>query len=262
MISQGLYLPGKSLLHRLHPLTKLVLTLAVLAAVFGGPGRWVPAVLPGLFALFLLVNSGLGGKAARVLFRVLPLTVILFLVHGLFSPQNLTSLARIGPFSIGLEGLLFALLITVRLLSALAASLLLILTTRPSDLVQALEEAGLPPGFAYLLGSPLLLLPQLAGRIQSIQFAQQARGLETQGSFLRRTRALYPLAGPLIFSSLVDVEDRSLALEVRGFSALNRKVFLKSLNDSPVQLALRRMMIILSMVLVTAGIWWRIRGGD
>jgi energy-coupling factor transport system permease protein len=129
-------------------------------------------------------------------------------------------------------------------------------------LVQALAEAGLPTGLAYLLGSPLLLLPQITGRVQAIQFAQQARGLETQGNLLQRVRALFPLVAPLVFSALVDVEERSLALEVRGFSAPNPKTSLVELSDSPAQRAARWGMILLAVLLLLAGFWWRGHGGD
>jgi len=113
---------------------------------------------------------------------------------------------------------------------------------------------------AYLLGSPLLLLPQMAARVQVIQSIQQARGLETQGNFFQRMRALFPLVAPLVFSALVDVEDRSLALEVRGFSAPNQKTSLTELIDTREQCVARWVMIFLAGFLLMAGIWWRIYG--
>ena len=149
----------------------------------------------------------------------------------------------------------------MRLAATLAASLLLVVTTHPAHLVQALAEAGLPYGLAYLLGSPLLLLPQIAGRVHVIQDAQQARGLETQGSLLQRARALFPLAAPLVFSALVDVEERSLALEVRGFSAPNPKTNLNELVDTLSQRLARWAMFLLAGLLLAAGLWWRAYGG-
>jgi energy-coupling factor transport system permease protein len=260
MNSTGLYLPGASPLHRLHPLTKLVFTLAALAMIFGGPGRWAAVLLPGLAALALLRWGCLAGRAARAILRLLPLALVLFAVHGLFSPLNETILARLGPFSIGQEGMLYAALIAARLASALAASFVLVMSTSPADLVQALESAGMGRSLAYLLGSPLLLLPQLATRVHTIRAAQQSRGLETRGDFIQRLRALYPLAAPLIFSSLVDVEERSLALETRGFSAPGKRTSLKQLRDSHRQKTLRLLMAALAVLLPAVGLWERLHG--
>ena len=237
-------------------------SLAAIVIIFSGPGGWLSAIIVGLLTMLLLWLAGLAGRVVRTIIQLLaPLTVVLFLVHGLFNPNNHTILLELGPFAIGKEGLAFASLIMLRLAATLAASLLLVITTHPAHLVQALTEVGLPHGLAYLLGSPLLLLPQIAGRIQIIQAAQQARGLETQGNLLQRVQALFPLVAPLVFSSLVDVEERSLALEVRSFSAPNPKTSLNELVDTPVQRIVRRVMILMAGVMLAVGFWWRVYSG-
>jgi energy-coupling factor transport system permease protein len=257
----SLYLPGNSWLHQLHPLTKLTFSLAAVVIIFGGPGDWLSAILPGLLALWILWRAGLAWWVGRAILRLLaPLTMVLFLVHGFFNPLNQTILVEVGPFSVGQDGLAFASLIVTRLASTLAASLLLMASTHPTHLIQSLEEAGLPHGLAYLLGSPLLLLPQMAGRVQAIQAAQQARGLETQGNLFQRMRALFPLVAPLVFSAIVDVEDRALALEVRGFNAPNPKTRLTELLDTQGQRAARWGMLLLAGFLLAAGFWWRLYG--
>ncbi|MFM8321513.1 MAG: energy-coupling factor transporter transmembrane component T family protein [Chloroflexota bacterium] len=258
----SLYIPGEGRLHRLHPLTKLTFTLASAVVIFGAPGGWLPAAAPGLLALCFLWRAGLAAAVLQKIFRLLaPLTVVLLLVHGFFSPLNRTVLFSLGPLSAGQEGAAYAALILLRLAAVLAASLLTVVTTHPARLVQALFEAGLPYGLAYLLGSPLLLLPQIAGRVKAIQAAQQARGLETEGGLLQRARAFFPLAAPLIFSTLLDVEERALALEVRGFSAPTPKTSLYQLVDTPRQRAARWSMLLLAGLLLAAGFWWRVHAG-
>lgn len=255
------YLPGNTWLHRLHPLTKLTFCLAATVIIFGGPSGWLTAILPGLLAILLLWRASLAWRVAQITFRLLALLAgVLFLVHGFFNPHNQTILLEFGLFAVGQEGLAFAALIVLRLAAALAASLLLVTTTHPAHLVQALVEAGLPYGLAYLLGSPLLLLPQIARRVQIIRDAQQARGLEIQGSLLQRARALFPLAAPLVFSALVDLEERSLALEVRGFSAIHPKTSLNELVDTPSQRRARWAMLLLAGLMLIAGLWWRTYG--
>ena len=261
-IPHSLYQPGDSWLHHLHPLTKLVFSLAAIVIIFGGPGGWLSAIIVGFLTMLLLWLAGLAGRVVRTIIQLLaPLTVVLFLVHGLFNPNNQTILLEFGPFAIGKEGLAFASMIVLRLAATLAASLLLVISTHPAHLVQALTEVGLPHRLAFLMGSPLLLLPQIAGRVQVIQAAQQARGLETQGNLLQRVRALFPLVAPLVFSALVDVEERSLAMEVRGFSAPNPKTSLNEMVDTPTQHIARWAMMLLAGLLLAVGIWWRVYGG-
>ena len=259
--SPTLFKPGTSRLHRLHPLTKLTFSLASAVIIFGGPGGWLSAFFPGLLAMFILWRAGLAGQAVRLIFRLtIFFAILLFVIHGFFNPANQTTLLRVGPFAVGQEGLAFAFLIVSRLAATLAASLLLVLSTHPAHLVQALAETGLPHGLAYLLGSPQLLLPQMIARAQAIQAVQQARGLETTGNVLQRMRALFPLAAPLIFSALVDVEERSLALEVRGFSAPNPKTSLNELLDTQAQRNARWGMLLLAGFVLIMGIGWRIYG--
>lgn len=107
-----------------------------------------------------------------------------------------------------------------------------------------------------------MLLPQFAGRIQSIRAAQQARGLETQGSLFQRAKALFPLVAPLVFSALVDVEERALALEIRGFSASRRKTYLLSLHDTSFQRIARWSMLFLAVGLMLVRIGWLLYAGD
>lgn len=260
---RSLYIPGASSLHRLHPLTKLSFSLAAVVIIFGVPGGWLSAIIPGLLAMLLLWQAGLAWRSVQTIFRLLALlAVVLFGIHGLFNPHNQTILFQMGPFSVGQEGLSFAALVLLRLSAALAASLLLVISTHPAHLVQALTEVGLPSGLAYLLGSPLLLLPQIGERVLTIQAAQQARGLETQGNLFRRIWALFPLVAPLVFSALVDVEERSLSLEVRGFSAPNPKTSLNELIDTPSQRAARWGMLILTGLLLIVGLWWRVYGNN
>ena len=76
-------------------------------------------------------------------------------------------------------------------------------------------------------------------RASVIASAQRARGLDTEGSVRARLRGLLPLVGPVILSSLTEVEERSLALEVRAFGRPGRRHLLWRIPDTPAQLAVR-----------------------
>ncbi len=58
---------------------------------------------------------------------------------------------------------------------------------------------------------------------------------------------ILPLVGPVILSSLTDVEERSLALESRAFSRPGRRRLLWAMGDTPWERVLR-WAILLSLV--------------
>ncbi len=70
-----------------------------------------------------------------------------------------------------------------------------------------------------MIGSAIRMVPRMGERAGEIVDAQRARGMDTEGGVLRRVRGVIPLAGPMIFGALTEVEEQSMALEARAFSA-------------------------------------------
>jgi energy-coupling factor transport system permease protein len=235
----SLYHPGDTFLYHLNPVTKLVFLLCCLLLTFLLPGNQPPWFL---FAFFLIL-AGLNrllSPVVKILLRVVtPLALFLFVVHGLFSPEGHTQIAAIGPFSLKREGMTFALLMTGRILSALSASLLFVFSTSPAILMSALAQKGCPGSLTYIVGSALQIIPQMRAKTASIMAAQQAHGLETTGSLFVRIRALLPMLVPLVLSSLVDVEERAIALEARAFRKRCRKTSLTVEADPVTERVLR-----------------------
>lgn len=256
MTSQvSLYLPGNTFLYRLNPVTKLTLVVCILLLTFLAPGYWTPWFIFGLSLVLALLNR-LGRLFLQTLWRiVLPLALFLFIIHGLFSPTGQTILLVVGPLSVNQEGLTFALLMTGRILSAVGASLLLVFTTPPATLMVALAQHGVPVTLTYIIGTTLQIIPQMRARAAAITAAQQARGLETSGSLPVRVRALLPLLTPLVLSSLVDVEERAIALEARAFRANRPKTSLIELPDPVGERILRWATVGLTLLVIGAG-WW------
>lgn len=260
--AQGLFLSGDSWVHRLNPLTRLTYLLAGLPVVFIGPGGAWPALTLCMATLLLAGAAGcLGVTLRRLAAAWLPLALAMALVHGLFGPGNHTLLAQWGPVSLGREGLQYAGVMAARLAAALTASLVVVQTTAPRLLMTALTQAGWPAWAVYLLGSPLLLLPQVERRAHAIRAAQQARGFETEGSRVRRIQAVLPLVAPLIFSLLVEVEERALALEIRAFNAAGPKTSLVQVDDPRHERIARRVMLTAGGLIAAAGVGLRVHGG-
>jgi len=250
-----LYLDKGSGLHQLHPLSKLAFTFFFLICAAALPGLdWLLAA----YFFLLLPLAGWGQVTAPFLRSswavITPFVISLSLIQGFFTGGE-TVLFSLGRFAFTFEGWLAGLTVAARILVALGGALLLTLTTRPDALMQALTQRGLPNSLAYIVLSSIQIFPRFQDRAQLILQAQQARGLETGGNLVRRLKLLVPLSGPLILSSIVDVEERAMALEARGFSRPGRKTSLLVLRDSQAQRLLRFVLLLLGLGLITLRVW-------
>lgn len=253
-----LYTERTSGLHRLHPLTVLAMAAFCLVAALALPGIWAP------YALFLLalVPLALWGRVLPELLRaaskvVIPFAISLFLIQGLLWPGG-TPVVGIGPVSFKREGLLFAVQSSGRILAVVSSFLLLALTVRPDRLMIALQQRGVPHALTYIILSTIQTIPRFQAKANTILDAQRSRGLETEGSFRRRAGALLPLVTPLVLGSIVDIEERAIALEARAFSRPGPKTSLLVLTDSTAQSVARRLLLLGMLAAVAAGILLRI----
>jgi energy-coupling factor transport system permease protein len=89
-------------------------------------------------------------------------------------------------------------------------------------------------------------------KANTIIAAQRSRGLDTQSTFRKRVGALVPLVGPLVFGSLVEVEERAIAIEARGFTSTRAKTSLYEIPDSGLDKVLRWGLILLIVVSIVS----------
>lgn len=195
--------------------------------------------------------AGVLGRLLRVsLLLTLPIAVSVVLV-SVFTRAGEMVLFTIGPFDATAEGVNFAGQTLVRLLAISTSIGLFGLTTPPAAFVLDLERRGLSPRLAFVALNTIEAVPSMVERATVIQSAQRARGLDTEGSLRARMRGVLPLVGPVILSSLTEVEERSLALEVRAFGRPGRRALLWRSPDSRVQLVARiAMLAVLTGVIV------------
>ena len=200
-----------------------------------------------IIALAILPAAAIAGVTRRLvrisLLLTLPIAISVILV-SVFTRAGSTILFSIGPFDATLEGVDFAGQTLVRLFAISTSIGLFGLTTEPRSFVLDLERRGLSPRFAFVALATLEAVPAMVERANVIAAAQRARGLDTEGSIRARLRGVLPLVGPVILSSLTEVEERSLALEVRAFGRPGRRELLWRIPDSGRQLAVRALLLI------------------
>ena len=253
MKSISLYVDNGSWLCKAHPFTKLAYIATAIS---------VPLLVGKLsfFAIFIALSLAVLASG-RLLKRVVPLIafsftilITIFLIHGLFNQSNRNILFSIGPLHFYREGLLYALHIGCNVLNMLLSFAILVLSAKPSELVEELEKRGFSRRMGYIITSVFQIVPQMTGTMNTITDAQRSRGLETEGSLLTRAKAFLPLISPVVMSSLINTRERAVALEVRGFAAKQKKTYLADRTphrgDTPITVVL--------LAMIAAALLWRI----
>lgn len=240
----SLYVACDSPIHRLNPLTRLALTGLLLVGGLLLPGTWTNYLLFLGVVLPLASMAGVGRQLFSTAIKiVLPFAISVFLIQGLFWPGG-TPVIHLGPLSFKAEGIRFAVASTGRILLMVSSFLWFSLTTRPDHLMNSLSRIGFPSNLAYVIVASIQIAPRFQSRAATILDAQRARGLETEGSLRTRARALVPLVVPLVLSSLIDVEERALAVESRAFNRKGTKTFLVELPEAAWERVARWMMVL------------------
>ena len=237
--------------HRLNPLTKAVIATVASVGAFVLGGYVGPLLIVAAMLALAAAARVLGSLVRASLLLSLPIAVSVVLV-SVFTRAGTTVLFQIGPFDATAEGVDFAAQTLVRLFAISTSIGLFVLTTDPRAFVLDLERRGVSPRFAFVAMATVEAVPTLVERAATITESQRARGLDTEGGVLARLRGLLPIVGPVILSSLTDVEERSLALESRAFSRPGRRDLLWSMPDSARERVLRIALVAALVTLVAA----------
>jgi energy-coupling factor transport system permease protein len=202
--------------------------------------------------LVLAWSAGVIGRLVRAsLLLTLPIAISVVLV-SVFTRAGTTVIFEIGPFDATVQGVEFAAQTVVRLFAISLSIGLFILTTEPRAFVFDLERRGVSPRLAFVAVATIEAVPNLVERAGVISESQRARGLDTEGSFRARLRGILPLVGPVILSSLTDVEERSLALESRAFSRPGKRQLLWAMADTTWERVVRWALVLLLVVAAVA----------
>ena len=237
----------------LSPTTKLVIALAEAAVAFAVRGWTGPiAVLVVVFATAAVAR--VTRRMVPFVLATIPLVLSILLVNIFIYPGATDVIADVGPFKATWTGLTEALQATLRVIAFALSVAVLALTTDTDDLLTDLERRGLGRRGEFVVGAAIRMIPRMAERAGEIVDAQRARGLDTEGRPWRRIRGVLPLAGPMITSALTEVEERTMALEARAFSAPRRRTPIRSLPDSTLQRVFRWLLFVGTVALVVASL--------
>lgn len=253
----GAYIPRDSVLHRMDPRIKWLLTLLLAYDLYRGSQLW--DLLP--FAVIVLAGLGISRIGWRsgwsALRPVWPLLLLLAFVHLFFDEGQ--TLWQAGPLHLTREGLTAAGLTTVQFIFLFLSAALLSWTTAPLELAQGLEslfaplkKIGIPVhSLAMAVVLAYRFFPVLSREWEKIVCAQRARGADfSRGSFLRRMRHLASLVVPLLILTFERAEELSIAMEARCYRGdKGRSQFHK------LSLGKKDVFALLSLILLSIPFW-------
>ena len=188
---------------KLHPYTPFALVLATALLAFLLPAPAGPLILYAI-VMTAAVLARMPRTVAMAALVTAPLWAFLVVLHVILPGGD-------GPAAAAAQG--------ARLGAVATASLMLLRSFNPSRFLDAASARGSTLGAAYLVVSTLEAAPRLRRQAAGILEAQRARGLSVGGTPLGRLRALVPLTLPLVLGTLSEVDERAMALEVRGFGS-------------------------------------------
>jgi len=239
-ITLGQYFPGNTIVHRLDPRVKLILTIVYVTALFLMKGFFAYA----LMLILLLTCISLSKiKPKSVLRGLRPvLIVIIFAVClNIFFIRGETVVLEFYFIIITREGLLYAVFMAARLIMLIVGSFLLTYTTSPIALTDGLERMLSPlkkirlpiHELAMMMSIALRFIPTLIDETDKIMSAQKARGADFEtGGLIKRAKAILPLIIPLFISAFRRADELATAMESRCYHGGEGRTRMKVLKTA------------------------------
>lgn len=249
--------PAEGRYRRLLPTTKLAIAFAEALIAIGVRG-WTGPLLIAAVAFSCAVYAGVARRTLVVVAITAPLVISIVVVNTFGFPNAPDVIGRIGPVTATWTGLTAASQAVLRVAAFALSVALFSLTTSVDALLADLERRGLGRRGSFVIGAALGMIPRIGERAAEVTDAQRARGLDTEGSWRKRVAGIVPLIGPVIIGSLTEVEERTMALEARGFSAPVKRTALRSIADRPVERALRWGLALGALVLIALSVTGRL----
>lgn len=227
-IALGQYYPSGSVIHRLDPRVKIIITIAYIVASFLCSNILSFALLlVSAFALIIIsripIKTVLGSIKAIIFIMIFTAVLNIFWTKGQ-ADELLFSWKFISIYESGLYNAAF---IVVRIVSMIiGTSILLTYTTTPIQLTDAIEKLLSPlkviklpvHEFAMMMTIALRFIPTIVEETEKIMAAQKARGADfASGSVIKRAKALIPILIPLFISAFRRAGELATAMTCRCY---------------------------------------------
>ena len=256
-ITIGQYYPGKSVLHRLDPRMKLILTFLLIVTIFLCKSFFSL----GLIAFVSVIAAAISSVPAKMMLKSLkPIVIILIftaVLNVIYTEGGTVYFEKWG-IAITEKGVNTAIFTMIRIVTLVIISSLLTYTTTPTMLTDAIERVLSPlkifkikvHTLAMMMTLALRFIPTLIEEIDRIMNAQKARGADLEsGGIIQRAKALVPIFIPLMVSSFRRAYELAFAMTCRCYTGGEGRTRMKQMK-----LGMRDVLAFVFCVAVTAGV--------
>jgi len=204
---------GDTVLHRLDPRAKVLVTLIFIGTVISFDKYAVTGMIP--LVIFPVVMVSLGNLPSSYIAKKIALLCTFALVVGMFNPLfDRTVLVHLGPVGITGGWISFT-SIVIRAILTVGAAVILVGVTGFPAICQAIERLGAPRVFTVQL---LFLYRYLFVLTEEGARVSRARELRSFGKKGLGVGSFGPLVGHLLLRTWARAERIHMAMLVRGFS--------------------------------------------
>ncbi len=237
-ITIGQYYKENSLVHRLDPRTKIILTIIFIAMIFLCK-NFLSLALMIAFVIFSVLMSKVPVKMfAKSLKPIVPIVIFTAILNMLYIGGE-DVLFQWKFITITTQGILTAAFMAIRIICLIVASSILTYTTVPTMLTDAIEKLLSPlkifhisvHSLAMMMTLALRFIPTLIEEIEKITSAQKARGADLEsGKFTERIKAVVPIIIPLFVSSFKKADDLAFAMSCRCYTGGDGRTRMKQMK--------------------------------
>jgi len=234
------YIKADTFIHRLNPISKLLYTLLTLIIVFISTFTYDIIIL-----LLWLATALILWRVAKISIRyfmsfvkILAGIIIFIIVVQGFMYRGETPLFVIGHYripggaDIGVftyEGLMFGVMLSIRVLTAVSVLPLFTMTTPYLRLMESLTRLKIPFKYSFIFVAGMRAVPMIQETWNTVVEAQKLRAfdIDRMNIFKKAFRAYIPILTPLILLLLRKANDMQIAIESRAFGASTKRTFLE-----------------------------------
>lgn len=238
-ITIGQFFPGNSIIHRLDPRFKLVITMIFIVMLFIGKSP-IGLAIGGLYTLIAIALSKIKFNLfVKSIKPIVPFLLITAVLNLLFIAQGEVYF-RWKFIKITEGGVNTSVFMIFRIIFLIAGSSLLTYTTSPIALTDAVERLLSPlkklkfpvHELAMMMTIAIRFIPTLIEETDKIILAQKARGAEiSTGSITNRMKNVIAIIIPLFVSSFRRAEELATAMECRCYNGGEGRTRLRQLKS-------------------------------
>lgn len=239
-ITIGQYFPGESVIHRLDPRFKIVITLIFIIMLFTGDSL-LCLLIGAVFTLMSIILSKIPPKMfVKSIKPLLPFLLITALLN-LFFVSSGEVYWQWKFLKLTSEGVNISIFMIIRIVLLIAGSSLLTYTTSPITLTDAIERLLSPlkklkfpvHELSMMMSIALRFIPTLIEETDKIISAQKARGAELDsGSLMTRVKNMVSIMIPLFISAFRRADELATAMECRCYNGGDGRTRLRQMRSA------------------------------